>query len=103
MGVSMLQIDLLGSAISGALVVLFGAGYALLFAFSQLKKSKGMLVSSFASYLCLVIAINYLLNALQMSGWGIGLIWFVILGYFLGPIFIWYLTLQTHNEDLNNE
>jgi hypothetical protein len=44
-----------------------------------------------------------LLNALQMSGWGIGLIWFVILGYFLGPIFIWYLTLQTHNEDLNNE
>ncbi|MDC0485285.1 hypothetical protein OAN54_02280 [Gammaproteobacteria bacterium] len=38
MGVSMLQIDLLSSAISGALVVLFGAGYALLFAFSQLKK-----------------------------------------------------------------
>jgi hypothetical protein len=42
MGVSMLQINLLGSAVSGALVVLFGAGCALLFAFSQLKKSKGM-------------------------------------------------------------
>ena len=40
MGVSMLQINLLGSAISGALVVLFGAGYALLFAFSQLKKAR---------------------------------------------------------------
>jgi hypothetical protein len=33
MSVSMLQINLLGSAISGVLVVLFGAGYALLFAF----------------------------------------------------------------------
>ncbi len=40
MGVSMLQINLLGSAVSGALVVLFGAGCALLFAFSQLKKAR---------------------------------------------------------------
>ncbi|HJL96205.1 MAG: hypothetical protein CMD53_00720 [Gammaproteobacteria bacterium] len=95
------SIDLLTSSISGALIVLSGASYAILFAFSKVLDKKILLNLAYCSYATLLLSAYFLVQSLNLSGLWIGLVLIMLVGYWLGPRFIWGLSVKTHIEENN--
>jgi hypothetical protein len=92
--------DILISVIAGALVVLFGALYALAFAFGRLIPSSLLSRMAYGFFAMLAIAALVLADALHLTGYW-QLITFTILGgYLLAPHAIWKLCVGTHPERL---
>lgn len=87
-----------GAALVGGLIVLFGAGYAVLHALAGLTGSRRMAASSLASYACLAAATVALAVLLRLDGWWLALMALLLVGYFVAPRFIWRLTLAVHGE-----
>jgi len=86
---------LLGSA-SAALVVLSGALYALLFAFSRLRSSRALLVLAAAAYLLLCLCAVVLTRALGLEKFWVVVVTVMLIGYCLAPAAIWRLCVGTH-------
>jgi len=73
---------------SAASVILFGAIYALTFAWSRLKNRPRLMPLAYAAYLGLFAAVIVLL---------------MLAGYLVAPHAIWHLCVGTHAEDLHDE
>ena len=89
---------LLLAALSGALIVLGGASYALFFALGRLHQSNTLLVSAYLSYAVLAASCLALAEALQLHGLWTGLIVVMLIGYLLTPRAVWHLCVGTHGK-----
>ena len=88
--------NLLMGALTGAMVVISGALYALFLAFARLRASRALARLSVAAYLVLVVCALLLSRSLALSP-----IWYVVVavmlaGYWMAPRAIWHLTEATH-------
>jgi hypothetical protein len=88
--------DIMIATMSGALIVLFGAIYALLYAWSKLQKNSTLMVASYLAYILFVAATMSLAKALNLDGFWSLVTAVMIVGYFIAPRGIWYLCVGTH-------
>ena len=91
------------AAMAGAMVILFGAFYALAFAWSKTHGKPRLLVWAYLAYALLVASSLVLARALNLDGlwqWVIGV---MLSGYLLAPHAIWHLCVGTHAEGDNDE
>lgn len=84
------------AAIAGAIVVLSGTFYALLFALYNMKKRTGLIFWAYGAYAVLVAATVVLAVTLNMTGFWRFVIAVMLVGYFIAPRFIWQLCTGTH-------
>lgn len=91
------------ATMSGALVVLFGAMYALFFALGMINRSKRQLAFAYAAYACFVAATFGLAWSLRLSGLWMSLVVVMLLGYLLAPHGIWHLCVATHQSEDGDE
>jgi len=82
---------------SSALIIMAGASYALLFAWSKVNPRLSIKLSAYASYIVLLVSVYQLTLAANLNGyWGI-ISYLMVIGYFFAPIAIWHLCKQTHD------
>jgi hypothetical protein len=87
------------AAIAGALVILFGASYALLFALSRLRGRPALMVLAYGAYALLVGAVAVLAFTLNLGGAWQAVVAVMVIGYFLAPRLIWHLCAGTHAQE----
>lgn len=87
------------AAIAGALIVLFGATYALFFALGRLQKNSTFTLLAYAGYAGLVVAVAVLMRTLNMSGFWQLVAAVMVVGYFIAPRAIWHLCVGTHRAE----
>lgn len=90
--------DFFLSFFSSALIILAGAAYALLFAWSKFNNNTYIKIASYISYLVLAVAVFVLSKAANFSGVWLTLSAVMLLGYFFAPIGIWHLCVKTHSH-----
>ena len=78
---------------AGATVILTGAAYALLFAWSRLRRQPGLMVPAYVAYGCLAAAVLTLARVLHMSGFWVAVVVAMLAGYLVAPRMIWRLTV----------
>lgn len=84
---------------SAAAVILFGAGYAGLFAWARLGNRRHMMPWAYTCYATLAIAVYVLAEAAHLHGtWTVVTI-LMLLGYLLAPHAIWHLCAATHRAE----
>ncbi|MBN4061472.1 MAG: hypothetical protein COB41_10445 [Proteobacteria bacterium] len=84
---------------SGAMVIMAGALYALLFAWSRLQSKPWLMVLAYGSYGILVISVLTLGSAAHLNGFWRWLVVAMLIGYLLAPHGIWRLCVGTHGTD----
>ena len=92
------QDNLLAAAVSGALVVVAGAGYALLFALSKVSGRATLLRWAYGCYIALAVAVWVLVDTLYLMGYWWLLVVAMLIGYLLAPHGIWHLCVATHPQ-----
>jgi hypothetical protein len=90
--------DFFAAFFSGAMVVLSGALYALLFAWSRVHGPARMMVLAYAAYGLLVVSVVVLSHALHLSGFWRIMVATLLVGYLLAPHGIWHLCVGTHPD-----
>ncbi len=83
---------------TSAMVIMLGALYALLFAFSRLKGDSRLMPLAYLSYVGLFISTFFLADAanlLKHPFWTV-IVAFMLLGYLFAPHAIWHLCVGTH-------
>ena len=83
---------------SSALIILAGASYALLFAWSKVNAKRWIKIASYVSYLVLAIAVFVLSKAANFSNAWLILSAMMLLGYLFAPIGVWHLCVKTHSD-----
>ena len=86
---------------SSAMVILLGALYALLFAFSRIKGEHRLMPLAYLSYVGLTVAVLTLAqaaNLLRQPFW-FSIVVLMLLGYLLAPHGIWHLCVGTHADE----
>jgi len=84
---------------SSAVVILCGALYALLFAWSRLQRIPRLMPLAYGAYAALFLGVLVLADATHLHGiWRI-LVVMMLLGYLLAPHGIWRLCVATHTAD----
>ncbi|HEX9591751.1 MAG TPA: hypothetical protein VGB12_00120, partial [bacterium] len=78
---------------AGAGVILSGAAYALLFAWSRLRRRPRLMVPAYGAYGCLAAAVLTLAQVLHMSGFWTAVVVAMLAGYLVAPRLIWRLTV----------
>ncbi len=86
------------ATMAGALVVMFGAIYAALFAWSRLRKRPAWMPAAYLAYLCLAVATIVLARSLHLSGFWSTVVFVMLFGYLLAPHAIWHLCVGTHES-----
>lgn len=86
------------ATLCGALVVLFGAVYALFFALSKLQRKPVLMTAAYAAYGAFTAAAIGLALALDLTGFWLGVIAVMLLGYLLAPHGVWHLCVGTHSH-----
>ncbi len=81
---------------SGALVVLAGAFYALFFALGAIQNRRVFWLAAAASFAVLAIAVVVMANSLEFGGIWIFVAAIMLVAYLLAPIGIWKLCVGTH-------
>lgn len=81
---------------SAAMVVIMGALYALLFAWSRLHKTRGLMLLAYAAYAGLFVSVMILANATNLEGYWKVIVVIMLIGYLLAPHGIWHLSVGTH-------
>ncbi|MGZ8227383.1 MAG: hypothetical protein ACXWT3_12215 [Methylococcaceae bacterium] len=81
---------------SSALIIMAGAGYALLFAWSKVNANTRIKIAAYISYLVLIISVAELTRAANFSGYWLIISIVMVIGYFFAPIGIWHLCVKTH-------
>ncbi len=82
---------------SAASVILFGALYALLFAYSRVSNMPRLLLGAYAAYAALVASVIVLANVANLFGslfWGF-VVMLMLAGYLIAPHAIWHLCVST--------
>jgi len=88
--------DIMAAAIAGALIILFGATYALLFAFSRLRGQGLLMIGAYTAYGLLAVSVFVLARTLNLEGFWQSISAVMLLGYFVAPRLIWNLCAGTH-------
>jgi uncharacterized membrane protein len=86
---------------SAAAVILFGASYALMFAWSRMKGLPRLMMLAYAAYAGLVISVITLALAANLFNtlfWSV-IVGLMLIGYLLAPHFIWQLCVKTHADE----
>lgn len=91
--------DIMKAVIAGAMVVLAGAGYALLFALGKITRSALQATAAYLSYGVLVASVLVLAQALHLNGFWQVLVAVMLVGYLLAPHAIWHLCVGTHDNE----
>lgn len=84
------------ATLSGALVVMFGALYALLFAFGRIHRHRVLMAGANLAYLLFAGATLTLTHALELTGFWLWVVAAMLIGYLLAPRAIWHLCVGTH-------
>ena len=84
------------AGVTGAMVVLFGAAYALFFALGRLQNRAPFRWLAWASYAGLAVSTAGLARALNLGGYWSVLVVVMLTGYLLAPHAIWWLCVGTH-------
>lgn len=90
---------------SAASVIIFGALYALLFAYSRIKNVPRIMLLAYAAYAALFISVMVLASVANLFGspfWQF-IVFLMLLGYLLAPRFIFQLCVATHEEASDHE
>ncbi len=90
--------DIMAAAIAGALIILFGATYALLFAFSRLRGQGLLMIGAYTAYGLLAVSVFVLARTLNLEGFWQSISAVMLLGYFVAPRLIWNLCAGTHPD-----
>lgn len=90
--------DFFATFFSAAAVILFGALYALLFAYSRIRKLPRLMPLAYAAYAVLFASVVVLASVANLFG---SLFWvFVVMlmlaGYLAAPHAVWHLCVHTH-------
>ena len=83
---------------SAASVILFGASYALLFAWSRVRNKPRLMPLAYAAYGGLVVSVIVLAlaaNLFNNSFWTF-IVLLMLVGYLVAPQAIWHLCVGTH-------
>lgn len=85
---------------SAASVILFGAGYALLFAWSRVSARPRLMPLAYAAYLGLAASVITLGLAANLfnSGFWTFIVLLMLVGYLLAPHAVWHLCVGTHAD-----
>ena len=83
---------------SSALIILAGASYALLFAWSKVNSNLRIKIAAYVAYAVLIIAVAELTRAAQFQGYWLIISVVMVIGYFFAPIGIWHLCVKTHAD-----
>lgn len=83
---------------SSALIILAGASYALLFAWSKVNPNLRIKIAAYVSYTVLILAVAELTRAAQFQGYWLIISVVMVIGYFFAPIGIWHLCIKTHAD-----
>ena len=83
---------------SSAMVILLGAVYALLFAYSRLKRMPRLMPAAYLAYGGLFISALVLARATHLfnNPWWATMVTLMLAGYLLAPHAIWHLCTGTH-------
>ena len=90
--------DLFLAIVSGALLVLCGALYALAYAFGRLLGKRPLVLLAYAAFAALVACAYVLIGALHLTGAWQALAIVLLAGYLFAPRWIWRLTAATHDD-----
>ena len=93
---------LLAAAAAGALVIIFGALYALLFAQARLNDRPRLMHGAYAAYVALVGCVAVLVLTLNLKGFWQSVAAVMVVGYFVAPRLIWNLCAGTHGPDTDH-
>jgi hypothetical protein len=83
---------------SAAMVILFGALYAMLFAWGRLHGRPRLVWWGYAAYAVLVVSVFTLADATHLTGFWTWLVVAMLVGYLVAPHAIWHLCEGTHAE-----
>ncbi len=83
---------------SGALVVLAGAFYALFFALGAIQRKKAFWLAAGASFAVLAAAVVVLARSLDFGGVWLLVALVMLVAYLLAPLGIWKLCQGTHGD-----
>ena len=85
---------------SAAMVILCGALYALLFAYSRVRRLPRLMPIAYLAYLGLVASVVALAIAANLfaTGFWTFIVVLMLIGYLLAPHAIWHLCVGTHGE-----
>jgi len=92
---------IMAAAIAGALIILFGAVYALLFALSRLQQRPGLMLWAYTAYAVLIGAVWVLSTTLNLTGFWQVIAAVMVIGYFVAPRLIWHLCAGTHVSEVH--
>ena len=81
---------------SSAMIILAGASYALLYAWSKAKPRLWVRLLAYLMYSILLISVYYLTMAANLIGYWRSISYSMAIGYFFAPIAIWHLCHKTH-------
>lgn len=86
---------------SAAMVILLGALYALLFAWSRVRRLPALIPWAYAAYGGLAVSVIVLGRAANLFDGGLwtAVIGLMLVGYLLAPHGVWYLCVGTHAQD----
>jgi hypothetical protein len=90
---------------SAAAVILFGAGYALLFAWSRVRARPRLMPVAYAAYAGLaasVLSLGHAANLFHSTYWTF-IVLLMLVGYLAAPHAIWHLCVGTHAEPLSQQ
>lgn len=91
--------DIFAAALAGAMVIIFGALYALLFAYSKTQNRPRLLAWAYVSYFILFASTLMLARLLNLDGWWQIVVGVMVVGYLLAPHAIWHLCVGTHQGE----
>lgn len=85
---------------SSAMVIMLGALYALLFAYSRIKSVPFLMLLAYLSYAGLFVSTLMLANAANLLAYPMWatVVVFMLVGYLLAPHAIWHLCVGTHED-----
>ncbi|MEW5769475.1 MAG: hypothetical protein AB1831_03840 [Pseudomonadota bacterium] len=86
---------------SAASVILFGATYALLFAYARVRGRPGLLPMAYLAYAGLCVAtvvLGQAANLFHSVFWSV-VVLLMLAGYLLAPHGIWHLCVRTHADE----
>lgn len=89
--------DFFATFFASALIILAGASYALLIAWSKLHPESRIKYLAYCAYCVLLVAVVILTKTAHFKGYWLILSWVMVIGYFFAPIAIWHLCVKTHS------
>lgn len=83
---------------SAASVIVFGALYALLYAYSRIQKVPRLMLLAYAAYAVLFISVAILAKVAHLFGspFWVFVVFLMLAGYLAAPHAIWHLCVGTH-------